>query len=44
MGPDIEPPDSVPAGVIAVSGYANRILVFCYILWLLVIAKIFTTL
>ncbi|HNT22033.1 MAG TPA: DUF998 domain-containing protein [Saprospiraceae bacterium] len=43
MGPDIEPPDSVPAGVIAVSGYANRILVFCYILWLLVIAKIFTT-
>ncbi len=44
MGPDIEPPESVPAGVIAVSGYANRILVFCYILWLLVVAKIYSTL
>lgn len=44
MGPDIEPPESVPAGVIAVSGYANRILVFCYILWLLVMAKIYLTL
>ncbi|WP_332736781.1 DUF998 domain-containing protein [Flavihumibacter sp.] len=40
MGPDATPPESVPPGVIAVAGYANRILVFTYILWLLLIAKI----
>jgi hypothetical membrane protein len=39
MGPDAEPPKAVPKGVIAINGYANRILVFCYILWVLIIAK-----
>ena len=39
MGPNIEPPKTVPDGVIAVNGYANRLLVFCYIFWVIIIAK-----
>jgi len=38
MGEGIAPPKSVPHGVIAVNGYANRILVFAYIYWLMLIA------
>ncbi|MCW3116733.1 MAG: hypothetical protein JWM28_815 [Chitinophagaceae bacterium] len=39
MGQGVEPPKSVPDGVIALHGYANRILIFSYIYWLVVIAK-----
>ena len=38
MGPNVEPPKSVPPGVIALAGYANRLLVICYVSWLIVIA------
>ena len=38
MGPNAEPPKSVPPGVIAWAGYANRFLVVCYIGWLVVVA------
>jgi hypothetical membrane protein len=41
MGPDATPPDRVPAGVIALGGYANRLLVLCHVGWLLAIAGIF---
>lgn len=41
MGKDAEPPKEVPKGVIAVGGYANRILVFCYIGFNLIIAFIY---
>jgi hypothetical membrane protein len=34
-----EPPKSVPEGVIALAGYANRILIVAYLLWLLIVAK-----
>lgn len=40
MEQNAAPPDRVPPGVIALAGYANRLLVFCYILWLLVISNI----
>ncbi len=39
IGEGIEPPKSVPDGVIALNGYANRILAFAYIYWLILIAK-----
>ena len=35
------PPEKVPEGVIALAGYANRLFVFCYVGWLIVIAKIY---
>ena len=35
-----EPPKFVPEGVIAIGGYANRILILTYILWLIIVAKI----
>ena len=38
MGPNAEPPESVPPGVIALAGYANRLLVICDVGWLIVIA------
>jgi hypothetical protein len=38
MGPNAEPPKAVPSGVIALAGYANRLLVVCYVAWLIVIA------
>lgn len=44
MGPNAEPPKAVPDGVIAVNGYANRVLVICYIFWLILIAKIYLSL
>jgi hypothetical membrane protein len=33
------PPEFVPAGVIAIGGYANRILILSFIVWLIVVAK-----
>ncbi len=41
MGPDIEPPSSLPDGVIAFSGYANRLLILTNLFWLVVLAKAF---
>jgi Protein of unknown function (DUF998) len=38
MGPDATPPEKVPDGVIALAGYANRLLVICYVGWLMVVA------
>lgn len=35
---DSTPPTKVPEGVIAVGGYANRLLVFCFIFWVIYIA------
>jgi Protein of unknown function (DUF998) len=32
------PPTEVPKGVIALGGYANRLLVFCFIFWVIYIA------
>lgn len=40
MGPNQEVPKNVPPGVIAWAGYANRLLVICYIGWLIVVAGI----
>jgi hypothetical protein len=39
MGPDVEPPKSLPAGVNPWNGYANRLLVVCYIGWIILMAK-----
>jgi Protein of unknown function (DUF998) len=36
---DSGPPTFVPENVIAVGGYANRILIFVYIYWLILVAK-----
>jgi hypothetical protein len=44
LGPNVEPPETLPAGVIGINGYANSILVFSYIFWLIVIAKTYLTL
>jgi hypothetical protein len=38
MGPNAEVPKAVPSGVIALAGYANRLLVICYVGWLIVVA------
>lgn len=38
VGPNEEPPSTVPPGVIAIAGYANRLLVICYVGWLIIIA------
>ncbi len=35
---DSPPPTEVPKGVIAVGGYANRLLVFCFIFWVIYVA------
>lgn len=40
MGPGIEPPKELPKGVIGVNGYFNRLLVVCYILWLVIVANV----
>jgi hypothetical protein len=37
---DTPPPAEVPNGVIAVAGYANRLLVLCFIFWVMYIAYI----
>lgn len=43
VGKDAQPIEKLPEGVKAFNGYANRILVFCYVLWLLIIANIYLT-
>lgn len=44
MNKDSEPPETVPEGVIALGGYANRLLVLCYTGWLIVTAYCFLSL
>jgi hypothetical membrane protein len=39
FGKDAPPIESVPDGVVALGGYANRLLVFCYIFWTILVAK-----
>jgi Protein of unknown function (DUF998) len=41
MGPDATPPDHVPNGVIALAGYANRLLIVCNMGWLVTVAIFF---
>jgi len=41
MGPGVKPPERVPHGVIALGGYANRLLVLCDIGWLMLIALVY---
>lgn len=38
MGPDIEPPKTLPVGVLGIHGYFNRLLVVCYIGWIILMA------
>ena len=40
MGPDVEPPEKLPEGVIPLAGYANRLLVLCYLVWPILVAII----
>jgi hypothetical protein len=40
MGPGATPPETVPAGVVAVAGYFNRILVVCNMAWVMVMAYV----
>lgn len=40
MGPGVEPPKELPKGVIGINGYFNRILVLCYLLWLITMANV----
>jgi hypothetical membrane protein len=35
---DSPPPTAIPKGVIALAGYANRLLVFCFITWVMYMA------
>jgi hypothetical protein len=39
LGPGQKPPDAVPDGVVAVVGYANRLLIFAFMFWGIVIAR-----
>lgn len=41
MGPDATPPDKVPPGVIAVTGYFNRLLVICNTAWVMTMAYVY---
>lgn len=41
MGPDVQAPSEVPPGVIALAGYANRLLVLCYVGWNMVVAFVY---
>jgi hypothetical protein len=38
IGPGQKPPASLPDGVIGIVGYANRLLILVYILWLTIVA------
>lgn len=44
MGPNVEPPEKLPEGVIALAGYANRLLVLCYLIWPILMSGIAMTL
>jgi len=39
MDQNMTPPEKLPDGVIGVVGYANRLLILCYVGWLLLIAN-----
>jgi amino acid transporter len=39
IGPGQKPPTSVPDGVIAIVGYANRILIVAFIYWLILVSN-----
>jgi Protein of unknown function (DUF998) len=39
IGPDQKPPAVLPDGVVALAGYANRILIVAYIFWLLFVSN-----
>jgi hypothetical protein len=41
LGPNVEPPKALPQGVIGINGYANRLLVVCFIAWILVVAGVY---
>jgi hypothetical protein len=41
VGEGNKPPESVPDGVIAVAGYANRLFIIAYNVWLILVAKTF---
>lgn len=41
VGPDAQAPERVPPGVIALGGYANRLLVLCDVGWLILIAWVY---
>jgi hypothetical protein len=43
FGPNIAPPEILPQGVIGINGYMNRLLIVVYILWCVLIAKIYLT-
>lgn len=38
LGKDVEPPKTLPSGVIGINGYFNRLLVVCFIGWTVLIA------
>jgi hypothetical protein len=39
MDPNAAPLERVPDGVVALGGYANRLLILCYVGWLIVVAR-----
>jgi hypothetical membrane protein len=41
MDQNAAPPDRVPDGIVALGGYANRLLTVCYVGWLIVVAGTF---
>jgi hypothetical protein len=41
IGEGSKPPESLPEGVIAFAGYANRLFILVYNLWLINVARIF---
>ena len=41
LGPGQQPPESVPDGVVAVVGYANRILIAAFMGWLLLVGSVY---
>lgn len=41
MEPNAPVPEKVPDGVIALAGYANRLLVFCYVFWIIFVAYVY---
>jgi hypothetical protein len=41
FGPDIEAPKQLPADVIGINGYFNRLLVICYLAWPMLMAYLY---
>lgn len=41
FGEGVTPPESVPAGVIALAGYFNRLVVLCCAFWVIFMAKVY---